>query len=284
MAEILILGGGPAGLAAAIAARGRGVAVTVLSNPISENPLWRAPRVDNYPGMPGVTGAQLLQAMEDHAREMGARLVSGRVLSALTMEGGVYLTVGGDVLEGGALILATGVARGGKYPGEERLLGRGVSYCASCDGMLYRGRRVVVIGRSPDAPEEARYLAGIGCAVTYAAPGKRPEELDPEIPFLSAGTVEIRGEEQVTGVRLGESEVPCDAVFILRRTVAPTDLLPQLETEGGYLKVDRAMRTNLSGVFAAGDCTGAPLQAAKAVGEGLIAGQAAAAYLEAKQK
>ena len=115
--------------------------------------------------------------------------------------------------------------------------------------------------------------------MTYVS-GKRPEALDPAIPWVRAGRLEITGEAAVTALRVNGEDIPADCVFLLRHAVPPTDLLPGLALEGGYVAVDREMKTNLSGVFAAGDCTGLPLQLSKAVGEGLIAGQRAAEYVD----
>jgi len=115
--------------------------------------------------------------------------------------------------------------------------------------------------------------------VTYVAP-KRPEGLDEAIPFVQAGRLAVKGESLVTALEVNGADIPCAGVFILRTSVAPTDLLPALETEGGYIKVDRSMATNVNGVFAAGDCTGLPLQIAKAVGEGHIAALSACEYLD----
>lgn len=277
--DIIVLGGGPAGLSAAIAARSRGKSVLVISNPAQDSPLARAERIDNYLGMPGLTGLEMLDAMEKHADQMQVQRMTGRVNAAMAWAGGFALTVGSDVYQSSALILAPGVIRAAKYPGEEALLGRGVSYCATCDGMLYRGRRVMVVGRTKDAPEEANFLQSIGCQVTYISP-TRPEALKPEIAHLPGTRIQVTGEERVTGLSVDGTEYPCDGVFILRQAVAPGDLLPGLAMEAGSIAVDRTMATNLKGVFAAGDCTGQPWQVAKAVGEGLIAGEHAAEYLD----
>lgn len=281
MYDILIVGGGPAGLSAAVAAQSRGKRCLVISNPWERNPLSKAPQIHNYLGMPGVTGREMMEQFQRHALELGAELRVGRVLSAMELDGVFYLTVGSQVYEGRKLILAAGVQRGQKYPGEERLMGRGVSYCATCDGMLYRKRPVAVIGRAKDAPLEANYLQQIGCQVTYVSPTE-PVGLDPRIPRIRANRLEILGEGSVTGLLADGAIIPCEGVFILRETVAPNDLFPDLTVEEGYLRVNRQMETNLPGVYAAGDCTGKPLQISKAVGEGLIAGEAAAEALEAQ--
>ncbi len=278
---VIILGSGPAGLAAAIAARSRDKRVIVVGNLMEQSALARAERVDNYPGMPGLTGIELLEKLKSHAEDMGAEFVTGRVIAAMSWGDSYALTVGSEVYQGGALVLAPGVVQTAKYPGEERLLGRGVSYCATCDGMLYRGREVMVVGRTDDAPAEANFLHSVGCKVTYIDT-KRPDDLDAGIGYLPLGKLEVTGENRVDGIILNGEPHPCDGVFVLRKAVAPADLLAGLELENGAIRVDRSMATNLPGVFAAGDCTGRPYQVAKAVGEGLTAGECAAEYLDSK--
>lgn len=278
--DIIVLGSGPAGLAAATAARGRDKSVLVIGNRWQDSPLAKAERVDNYLGLPGLTGTEMLDTFYRHALGMGVEFVVGKAISLMVWNG-FMVTVGSQVYEGKALILAPGVVRQAKYPGEEEYLGRGVSYCATCDGMLYRGKPVTVVGRSSDAPHEANYLKSLGCQVTYVSP-QPPAGLDKDIPYVKAGRLAVRGEQTVTGLEADGALIPCSGVFILRQAVAPTDLLPTLETEAGYIKVDRRMATNVEGVFAAGDCTGVPLQVSKAVGEGHVAALSACEYLDQK--
>lgn len=276
--DIIVLGGGPAGLSAAVTARGRNKSVLVIGNRWQDSPLARAERVDNYLGMPGMTGMEMLEAFRRHAQEMGVEMVTGKVLSIMEWEG-FNLTVGSQLYQGSALILAPGVVRQAKFPGEETYLGRGVSYCATCDGMLYRSKPVAVVGRSKDAPHEAAYLKSIGCQVVYVAP-KRPDQLEEDIPFIQAAKLAVKGEQTVTALEADGADIPVNGVFILREAVAPGDLLPGLTLEKGAIQVDRSMATSVPGVFAAGDATGAPLQVSKAVGEGLIAALSACEYLD----
>ena len=276
--DIIVLGSGPAGLAAAVAARGRNKSVLVIGNRWQDSPLAKAERVDNYPGLPGRTGLEMLEEFHRHALELGAEIVVGRGRSLLAWNG-FSITVGAQVYQGQSLILAPGVVRSAKYPGEAEYLGRGVSYCATCDGMLYRNKPVTVVGLTPDAPQEANYLNSLGCQVTYVSP-HRPQGLQEGIPYIQAGRLAVKGEQTVTGLEADGALLPCSGVFILRRTVAPTDLLPALETDGGVIKVDRRMATNVPGVFAAGDCTGGHLQVSKAVGEGHVAALSACEYLD----
>ncbi|MCI7659131.1 NAD(P)/FAD-dependent oxidoreductase [Flintibacter sp.] len=276
--DIIVLGSGSAGLSAAVTARGRNKSVLVIGNRWQDSPLARAERVDNYLGMPGMTGMEMLEAFQRHAQEMGVEMVTGKVLSIMEWEG-FHLTVGSQLYQGSALILAPGVVRQAKFPGEETYLGRGVSYCATCDGMLYRNKPVAVVGRSKDAPHEAAYLKSIGCQVVYVAP-KRPDQLEEDIPFIQAAKLAVKGEQTVTALEADGADIPVNGVFILREAVAPGDLLPGLTLEKGAIQVDRSMATSVPGVFAAGDATGAPLQVSKAVGEGLIAALSACEYLD----
>ena len=264
--DVLVIGGGPAGLSAAQNVRARGKTALVVSNPLEENPLWKAKEVDNYLGLPRLSGAELLTAFQRHAESSGAEFLEGRALSALRSGESWYVSVGNTMVQGKAVVLAAGVVRGKKLPGEAELLGRGVSYCATCDGMLYRGKRVAVLGWTPSAEKEAAFLEGIGCQVLYL---DKPRDCA------------IQGAEKVEAVTCGGVTEAVEAVFLLRPAMAPGDLFPGLETGGGFVAVDREMRTNLPGVFAAGDCTGGPLQVSKAVGEGLTAGQKAAAFAAA---
>lgn len=267
--DVLVIGGGPAGLSAAINVRARGKTALVVSNPIEENPLWKSERVDNYLGLPNVGGAALLKEFQAHAEAMGAEFLTGRVLNTALAGETWYVSVGSDVREASALVLAAGVSRGRKFPGEEAFLGRGVSYCATCDGMLYRGKPVAVLGYTESARQEAEFLREIGCQVTY---------------FHRPRTCEISGGAAVEQIACDGQTAEAAGVFILRPTIAPTDLFPGLAVEDGYVSVDRRMATNLPGLFAAGDCTGGPLQVSKAAGEGLIAGQSAARWIDAHKR
>ena len=264
MYDIAVIGGGPAGLSAAIQARARNKSVLVVSGDDRDNPLYKTSRIDNYLGFYNVTGPELLER---------------RVLNLLAAGGAYYLSIGSEVEQARAVVLATGVVRAKKYPGEAERLGAGVSYCATCDGMLYRGREIAVVGKTADAPHEANYLRELGCRVTYVS-DRPPEGLHSDIPFVKAVRLEVLGEKKVEALRADSVTLPCEGVFILRPSMAPADLLPGLALEGGYIKTDRNMATNLPGVFAAGDCTGLPLQVSKAVGEGQVAGHRASEYVD----
>ena len=254
--DLLIVGAGPAGLTAAIHARARDKSALVISNDPLASPLCRAPAMANYPGLPGVTGRELVERLLAQAKDLGAEFKQGRALSVMPMGKSVMVSVENDAVEGGAVILAPGVSRAAPLKGEAELLGRGVSYCATCDGMFYRGRTVVCAGDAPNFDEEVEFLRSIGC----------------DVAVRRLAGLSILGEDRVSGVRDAAGALtPCDGVFLLRASIAPARLAPGLELENGYIKVDARMATSLPGVYAAGDCTGQPLQLAKAVGQGQTA-------------
>lgn len=276
MYDIAVIGAGPAGYSAAINARKREKSVIV----IGQNTGWlsRAESIENYPGMPGVSGQEMLSKMADQAAAMGAELRGGVVHQVIAMGESFALSLGADFIEARKVILATGARQPRLLEGEERLLGRGVSYCGTCDGMLYRGKNVAVIGAGAEAVPEANFLMGLCQSVTYF--GKPDPALDARIQVRADKVTKISGETRAQSLTAGGEEIPFDGVFIFREAMALSSLLPGLEMDGAFIRVDRQMRTSLPGVFAAGDCTGLPLQVAKAVGEGCIAALAASQELK----
>ena len=266
--DLVIVGGGPAGLSAAVNAAARGKTCAVLTNDRRLNPLFRARVVDNYLGMRGLSGGEMLDRMHAEAEEAGAAFLSGRVVSVLPLED-KFLVGLGDRVEGEPVICRRRMA-GTPLPGEAALVGQGVSYCATCDGMLYRGKTAVVTGNAADLREEANFLQGIGVRVTVIT----RQELDglaPGIGHRTARSMAIQGDGRLEGFVADGEQIPCDVVFVLREVMAPDALVPGLELDGRFVKVNRRQETNIPGLYAAGDCTGKPLQIAKAVGEGLIA-------------
>ena len=250
-------------MSAAITARQRNKSATVISNDMRQSGLFKAREVGNYPGMPGISGAELLEKLAAHAAGSGAEMTAGRVFSILQSAGTFYVGFGNEILESKSVIIATGVAQSTLFPGEEELLGNGVSYCATCDGMLYRGKRVCVVCLSPEAAGEADYLESIGC----------------EVVRLDTRDIIINGDERVASVTADGKQIICDGVFILRQAVAPHLLTANLEVHDGYIRTGPSGETNIPGIFAAGDCAGAPHQIAKAVGQGQIAALAAEEYI-----
>ena len=284
MYDILIVGGGPAGVSAALTARSRGRSVLVLSNPPRTSPLARARLVTNYPGMNAVTGLQMLDAMHSQLRAQDIPVAEGKVVQAMALEDRFLCAAGTEVYEGRSLILAVGAAPKRTISGEAEYLGRGLSYCATCDGMLYRGRTVAVLGFGAEAPSEAAFLASIGCRVLYFGTTAAPP-LPAGMEYRRAVQYTLQGDgTRVTGLVADGFLYPVDGVFLLRDSMAADSLLAGLDTDGGHIRTERDLRTSIPGVFAAGDCTGRPYQAAKAAGEGNIAALSADQWLAGKSE
>ncbi len=280
MVDIAIIGKGPAGWSCAMTARMRGLSATVIAPKNDTGWLRTAERIDNYPGMPMVSGREMLASFREQALALGAEERHGLVRQIMPLKDRFMLLVENDILEAGTVVLAMGAARPTLLPGEEEQLGRGVSYCATCDGMFYRNKKIAVLSASPQGAEECRFLAGLVSALDYySLKPHQAQELPPMAVCKEEKPLSIGRSEEGLLLHTDNGSRLYDGIFIFRAAMPLNMLLADLATEGSFIPVDRAMKTNVPGVFAAGDCTGQPLQIAKAVGEGNIAAISAATYL-----
>ena len=297
MYDIAVIGGGPAGLSAAIQVRARNKSVLVVSGDDRDNPLYKTSRIDNYLGFYNVTGPELLERFRTHAGQMGAERRDGRVLNLLAVGGAYYLSIGSEVEQARAVVLATGVVRAKKYPGEAERLGAGVSYCATCDGMLYRGREVAIVGGGNTAVGDALTLARLAGRVTLI---HRRDALRASAVYLdklrengvnivwNTEVKALQGDDRLTGLVLRnkvtgeESTLPVDGLFVAVGRRPETALFRgQLETdEAGYLIADETTRTSLPGVYAVGDVRRKPVrQILTAAADGAVAAHYIEEYL-----
>ena len=282
--QIAVIGSGPAGLSAALNACIRKKSTAIFSTDFRESGLYKAEILDNILGTPTLDGPAYLDLCQNQVKAHGAQFISGRVLSIMPSGKQFFISVGSDVYSADTVILATGIIQKSSFTGERELLGRGVSYCATCDGMLYRGKDVVVYIDSSEGIHEANFLKEIGCRVTAISKGRDLDALDPDIPVIAERKISILGDNQVEAVVAGDTTIACTGLFILRQGVAPDALISNLELADGHIAVNRHMQTNISGVFAAGDAIGKPYQVSKACGEGQIAAFSAVDYLDIKKK
>ena len=267
--DILVIGGGPAAASVVLTVKNRGKSVAVVMNDIESSSLYRAENITNYPGLPPMSGKDMTELFRRQIEENATDVIRGRALNVMPMDDLFGVAVENDFYQCRALILTVGITRENLYPGEGEYLGRGVSYCATCDGMLYRGKAVAVIGAGREAAADADFLESIGCHVTR---------------LTENGKYEIRGGMKANCVAFRGQEYPVDGVFIIKDTVSVTRLVPGLIYENGRILTNRDMSTSVAGVYAAGDCTGKPYQLAKAAGEGNVAALSACEYLDGKQR
>ena len=280
--EIAIIGTGPGGVSAALTASNRNKRILLLGSREMSAKVAKAHEIRNYPGLPFVSGADLAAAFRDQLDRMGIKITERRVGAVYAMGDYFALQVGEEMIEAKTVILATGVVQAKPLPGEEEMLGRGVSYCATCDAPLYRGKTAAVIGYSPAEEKEAAFLNEVCAKVMYFPMYREETDLPESVEVIREKVTAIRQADGHRIVNTENGEYTADGVFILRDAVAPGQLVPGLETEGPHVKVNRRMETSLPGVFACGDITGKPYQYVKAAGEGNVAAISAAEYLAAR--
>ena len=297
--DVLVIGGGPGGYTAALYAARSGLSVAVLEKLSAGGQLATTSIIENYPGFPdGIDGFELGQQMEQQAQKYGVETIYGEVTGAeLQDEPKVIHSSEGD-FAGRTIILATGAyPRELGIPGEQDLRGRGVAYCATCDGMMFRGKTVVVNGGGNTAVEDALYLSKL-CSKVYlvhrrdqlrasAVYRKALDEQGVEIVWNSRVTG-LKKESRLTGVELedvntGEKrELTCDGLFVAIGRIPDTALFTgQLELDAaGYIVADETCRTSIPGVFAVGDVrTKAVRQVVTAAADGANAAHFAEEYL-----
>jgi thioredoxin reductase (NADPH) len=284
MLDIAIIGAGPAGLSAALNGVIRNKKVTVFGNDPTTSWVYKAEKIDNYLGFPSATGTGMVESFVAHAKEMGITIKKGRVLEIFPMGESYMLNVENEFIEAKTVIIANGITKAKTLPGESELVGRGVSYCATCDGPLYRGKNVVLIGDSVLAEEEVNYLSEVCGKVYYVPLYKKLEKVRDTVEVIHEKPLAILGDKKVSQLQLKDTTLDVDGIFIIKESVPSNQLLKGLQIDNNAIKVNRMMETNLPGVYAAGDCTGKPYQVAKAVGEGQIAALQAVSYLHEKEK
>ncbi len=281
MYDTAIIGSGPAGLSAALNLKLRDKNVIWYGDESLSAKIEKSEMIANYPGMGMISGKDLNQRFTDHIREMDLVLTEKKVTNIMMTEDGYQILAENDIYEAKTLILAIGAVTGKGFPGEQEFLGRGVSYCATCDGFFYRGKTIAVYCADPRYEHEAAYLADLAGKVYLFAPYKESGIDLPNVERPTAPIQSVEGEMKVSAVTLTDgAKITVDGLFCLRDAVSPAVLLPNLILDGPHILVNRGMETNLRGCFAAGDCTGRPYQIAKAVGEGNIAAHSVLEFLQ----
>ena len=278
--DIAIIGSGPAGISAALNAKIRNKSYYLFGSMALSDKVQRSERISNYPAIPDIGGAEFNALLSKQLEQSGINITEKRITGIYNM--GKYFALLSDMEEFDAktVILATGVDTVRPIPGERELLGRGVSYCATCDGNLYKGKTIAVVCDNAEMEEEVSYLSELAGNVYYLPLFKESAVESENMIKLSSPIVEIKGEGRVSSVLLKNGEeIKVDGIFFLKQSISPTVLLRELEAEDGHVKVNRKLETNIKGCFAAGDCTGTPYQIAKAVGEGNVAVHSAIKYL-----
>lgn len=304
MYDVIVVGGGPAGLTAALYAARAGKDVLVLEGEATGGQINYSPLVDNYPGLPGMSGSQFGETLTKQAQEQGVVIRCEAVTAMRTQGEKVELTTGQGRYTGTALVLATGVThRKLGLPGEDELIGAGVSYCAVCDGAFYHGRPVAVVGGGDTALQDALFLSARCSKVTlihrrdlFRGESRLVQQLRERdnVEFLLSCRVEEleQNEEGLTGLKVMDlktgltKDLDVDGLFVAVGQEPRNEIFANfiMTDDSGYFLAGEDCATSLPGVYAAGDCRVKEVrQLTTAVGDGAVAGLAASRYAEAHQ-
>lgn len=298
--DVLIIGGGPAGLTAAIYTSWLGLKTVVLEAGVVGGRAWLAPKIENFPGFEfGVKGSELAEKMRLQALRFQAEIAEGEEVVALELKGEFKRVISRkQSYEASAVIIATGTQRRKLLvAGETDFVGRGVSFCVTCDGPFFRKATVAVVGNGEEAAIDALFMSDLASQVLLVS---EQQQLNFEgalmdrlrgranIEVIMGQVVRIVGEQVVKSVRIlefdskREVERAVKGVFVSLGGVPMTSIVKNagVATDpSGCLTVDRQQKTNVEGVFAAGDCTCGGMQVVTAAGEGAMAAMRASAYV-----
>ena len=281
MLDCIIVGSGLAGISAALTLKANGKRFLLLGKKSLSEKIEKADLISNYPGLPAISGQDFCKALQSQLSVENIEVTEQKVTGVYAMKEKFLVTAEGDnTYESRTVIMATGVSAVKPIAGEEEFLGRGVSYCATCDGMLYKGKTIAVFCTTKSLEHEVSYLASLAEKVYFLPLYKGVAVEGANIETIVKMPEKVEGGFKVNSLTLkGGRTLAVDGVFMLKDSVSPSALVGGLQTENGHIVVGRACETNLKGLFAAGDCTGRPYQYAKAVGEGNVAAHSVVEYL-----
>ena len=282
--DCIVIGAGLAGVSAALTLRANGNTFRLLSEEGVSAKVGKAEDIRNYPGFFG-SGEEFCALLQTQLTGAGIQIEPFRAAKIYPM-GDKFLVTSqeGNTLESKTVILALGVQSVKSVEGEESFLGRGVSYCATCDGFLYKDKTIAVLCADKKYEDEVAHLAGFAKKVYLFPLYKWCNILQENVEIFYNMPKAIFGEKRVEKLTLakplvsGEDMLFIDGFFVLKDGVSPSVLLDGLKMDEGHIVVDNKTATSIDGVFAAGDCTGRPYQYAKAAGEGNIAAFAVKEY------
>jgi len=283
--DIAIIGTGPAGVSAAINAKLRNKSVVLFGNENLDGKLRKAPKIKNYLGFSEISGDELADNFLEHLRSMDIEITPKCVNAVYAMGEYFALEVFEDYINAKSVIVCTGIDYKKPITGETEYIGKGVGYCATCDAHLYKGKTVAIVSDNEEFESDVRYTAQLAQQVLYFTEYDSKADFADNVTVIEKKLKAVVGEGKVKGVVAADgAEYAVDGVFFLRQSMGAARLVPGLEAdESGHIIVKRDMSTNIDGLYAAGDCTGTPYQYMKAAGEGLVAAQMAALYVDKRK-
>lgn len=285
--DIAIIGTGPAGISAAITAKLRNKNIILFGNKDLSDKINKAHSIKNYTGLPNVTGEELAAALKNHLDDLDIEITEKRVNAVYSMGEYFALQVGKEMIESKSLIIATGVTASKTLENEDEFLGRGVSYCATCDAHFCKGKDVAVIAYTKEAEEDALFLSEVCSSIKYFPLYDISNEIFDKygnIQIIKDKPIGFAGNMKAEKIICKNSSYDAFSTFVVRNNISADKLVPGLKTDGTHIIVDLQMETNIKGLFACGDIAGKPYQYIKSAGQGNIAALSAVAYLANKSK
>lgn len=280
MYDVAIIGTGPAGVSAAINLKINNKKFIWFGSLNGSKKVERAELINNYPGLPEVTGSQLAFTFKHHIERMGIEICDEVVMGVYDLGEKFTLIANSNEYDAKSIILCTGVETSKPIEGELEFLGRGVSYCATCDGNLYKGKTIGILCTDKRFEHEVDFLCSLA-KFAYVMPLYKDFDVKPQnVKIVLQKPKKLQGGLRLNKIIFKDGVAEVDGMFILKGSVSPTTLMHGLAVnDEGHIMVNRQQATNVKGVFAAGDCTGRPYQYAKAVGEGNVAAHSVIEYL-----
>ena len=283
--DLAIIGAGPAGLSALLNAKIRNKSVIIFG---TDSPsLEKSESIKNYLGFGDVSGKELNDAFKKSLEAYDYDKSDQKVQQVYAM--GDYFGLmlkNNDMVEATSVIVATGIELKKDLINEDKFFAKGVSYCATCDAALYKGKKVLVIGYNEESVEEANFTSEIVDELIFVNMYKDDIKLNDSIKVISGDVpVEFIGEDRASILKFKSGEeISADGFFIIRDSSKPSRLVPSIETDDEHIIVHDNCRTNIRGLYAAGDIAGRPYQINKSVGQGQVAALDAAKYISLLKK
>lgn len=282
--EIVIIGTGPAAISSALSCKSRNKDFIIIGPLEGSKKISKAKLIDNYLGLKEISGWEFNQIILDTIKEKKLNYINQIATTVYSLTQGFFIELkDGRSIKSKSVIIATGVNPSSKIKGEDKFLGNGISYCATCDANLYKNKDVVVIGYNQESLEEAEFLSSICSSVIFVNLTGNKIEINDTIEVVEDKVLEIVGGKKAEKLILQKREISADGFFVIRDAKGVSDLIPGIELEKNHIKVDKDFSTNIDGLFACGDITGLPYQIQKAAGQGNVAGLSASKFVEQKK-